>query len=73
MKNGISMVGGSCVERARGAYLAPCVKVVVFCVERGFDGSDGQTVGLLPGRGDIELENRTMGGNWGGESDEHWF
>lgn len=55
-------------------YEAPCVKVVQFVVENGYTDSNIQKLGLRDDIGDINLESRsTTGGNWGDESDEHWF
>ena len=55
-------------------YETPRVSVVNFFVEKGFTDSDTHKLGLTEDTGDINLESRsTTGGNWGGESDEHWF
>ena len=54
--------------------MSPCVTVVQFAVENGFTDSYTEKLGLTDNEGDINLESRsTTGGNWGGESDEHWF
>ena len=55
-------------------YEAPCVKVVKFVVENGHTRSYTQKLGLSEDLGDINLERRSnTGGNWGGETDEHWY
>ena len=55
-------------------YVSPRVTVVQFVVEHGFTDSYTEKLGLTDDEGDINLESRSnTGGNWGGESDEHWF
>ena len=55
-------------------YEAPCIKVVKFVVENGYTHSYTQKLGLSEDLGDINLERRSnTGGNWGGETDEHWY
>jgi hypothetical protein len=55
-------------------YEAPCIKVVKFAVENGYTRSYTQKLGLSEDLGDINLERRSnTGGNWGGETDEHWY
>ena len=61
-----------CTQRPE--YEAPCVKVVQFVVENGYTRSYTQKLGLSEDLGDINLERRSnSGGNWGGETDEHWY
>ena len=55
-------------------YVAPHVTLVQFVVENGYTDSYTEKLGLTDEEGDINLESRSnAGGNWGGESDEHWF